>query len=203
MSAMLVSIIGPVAVGKTTLAEFLARELPAELIREAYAENPFLAASYDGDVQAQLPAQLYFLMSRAGQLSTLNWPGDGAFVSDYGFCQDAIFAGLNLAGDEFEVYEKVLTGVTPLIHQPQAMIHLDASVETLTKRIERRGRRYERAMTAEFLEKLRSGCEQAARAATCPVLRLDCDKVDLLDSSARAAIVDELSSVSNLGGTKR
>ena len=203
MSATLISIIGPVAVGKTTLAEFLTRELPAELIREAYAENPFLAASYDGDVQARLPAQLFFLMSRAGQLSTLSWPSDGAFVSDYGFCQDAIFAMLNLATDEFEVYEKVLAGVAPLIHQPQALIHLDASNETLCGRIARRGRRYEQVITPEFLDRLRRGCEQAARGATCPVLRLDCDKVDLLDSIARAAIVDELTSVPGLSGAWR
>ena len=200
MSATLVSIIGPVAAGKTTLAELLARELPAELIREAYAENPFLAASYDGDIQARLPAQLYFLMSRAGQLSALNWPSDGAFVSDYGYCQDAIFAMLNLTADEFDVYEKVLAGVTPLIHQPQAMIHLDASNDTLCERIARRGRRYERVIRAEFLEQLRSGCDQAAREATCPVIRLDCDKVDLLDSSSRRAIIDELSQATNLGG---
>ena len=192
MSAMLVSIIGPVAVGKTTLAEFLARELPAKLIREAYAENPFLAASYDGDVGASLPAQLFFLMSRAGQLPSLNWPDAGTFVSDYGFCQDAIFARLNLTAKEFKIYEKVLASVAPLIHQPQALIQLDASSETLRSRIEQRGRGYERVMQAEFLEGLRSGCEQAARQATCPVIQLDCDKIDLLDSSVRAAIVDEL-----------
>ena len=68
MSAALISIIGPPAVGKTTLAALLAAKLPAELIREDYAGNPFLADSYAGSEQARLPGQLYFLLSRVGQL---------------------------------------------------------------------------------------------------------------------------------------
>ncbi|RKY23662.1 MAG: deoxynucleoside kinase, partial [Planctomycetota bacterium] len=41
MAAKLISIIGPVAVGKTTLAECLAAQLPAEILYEDYAGNPF------------------------------------------------------------------------------------------------------------------------------------------------------------------
>ena len=96
MSAKLVSIIGPVASGKTLLAEKLSAELPAGLIREDYAGNPFLADSWAGQDDKLLAGQLYFLMSRVKQLALSAWPDDGTFVSDYGFCQDRIFAEIRL-----------------------------------------------------------------------------------------------------------
>ena len=45
MAATLISIIGPPASGKTTLAESLCADLEAELVREDYAGNAFLADS--------------------------------------------------------------------------------------------------------------------------------------------------------------
>ena len=78
MAAALISIIGPPASGKTTMAHWLAEALPGRLILEDYAGNPFLPGSYQGREELALPAQLYFLFSRVSQLNREAWAGQGA-----------------------------------------------------------------------------------------------------------------------------
>ena len=183
MAATLISIIGPPASGKTTLAQSLCAHLAAELVREDYAGNPFLADSYMGKDEARLPGQLYFLVSRAGQLSRASWPQRGVRVSDYGFCQDRIFAQLKLNADELAIYEPLRARLEKLIHPPDLLIRLTASPQVLLGRIADRGREFERVMTAEFLESIDGLYARAAGEAKCEVLAVDTGQTDFRSDS--------------------
>lgn len=189
MSAKLISIIGPVAVGKTTLAECLAAALPAELICEDYAGNPFLAESFTGRDELMLPSQLYFLLSRAKQLSEAAWPGAGLFVSDYGFSQDRIFASAKLSAADLKTYDYVSSRLSRTIRQPDVMIHIDASVETLRRRIAGRDRSYEKTFTKNFLETLRLENAKITAPQNCKMIRLNSDKTDFRQPAERAKII--------------
>jgi deoxyadenosine/deoxycytidine kinase len=197
----LISVIGPPAVGKTTLAERLAAELSAELLREDYAGNPFLADAYGGVAQARLPSQLYFLMSRVGQLSLLAWPAGGVRVTDYGFCQDRIFARATLSEDDWKVYERTAVHLGRLIKPPDVLIHLDADEATLLARMAARGRPHERFITAEFLSAMRRSYSQASEQVDCRVLRADAGRTDLRTAAACAPLVEQVRSA--LGGAGR
>ncbi len=175
----MISIVGPPAAGKTTLAEAMARLLPAELIREDYKGNPFLADSYGGQSQSLLPGQLYFLMSRVGQLSAASWPHAGLAVSDYGFLQDRIFACARLGSDDLRLYDRIARRVEGLVRPPDVLIHLEAPEQVLLERIAARGRKFESSMTAEFLSALKNAYNEAVAGAKCPVIRVDCQAVDL------------------------
>lgn len=188
MTASLISIIGPPTSGKTTLAEHLADELPARLIREDYAGNPFLAESYMGSPDARLPGQLYFLLSRVKQLYKADFPAKGLVVSDYGFCQDRIYARLRLTEVDFHVYQGIAARVGQLVQPPKLMIHLDAPAETLLERIARRGRDYEKVMTERFLSDMRADCQTASADAHCPVMTVDTDSLDIRDSGQLAEL---------------
>jgi len=107
VSAKLISIIGPVGVGKTTLAQKLSEELPALVIYEDYSGNPFHAPSCQGREDLWLPSQIYFINSRAKQLCSTHWPTTGVFISDYGFCQDKIFAEAKLTGAGLDAYHYI------------------------------------------------------------------------------------------------
>ena len=178
MAATLISIIGPPASGKTTLAESLCAHLAAELVREDYAGNPFLADSYLGKDEARLPGQLYFLVSRVGQLSRASWPARGVRISDYGFCQDRVFAQLKLSAEELAMYEPIRARLENLVHPPDLLIRLTASPRVLLARIADRGREFERVMTAEFLESIDGMYARAAGEAKCKVLVLDSAQTD-------------------------
>ncbi len=192
MTATLISIIGPPAAGKTTLAEWLAEALPAKLIREDYAGNPFLADSYAGQEQAQLPGQLYFLMSRVEQLAISSWPESGVFVSDYGFCQDRIYARARLSEDDFRLYSRVAKRLEGLVHPPDIVIHLDASEDALLERIARRGRDFEKAMTREFLAAMRDEYNKFEAQAGCPIIAIDTEQTNMMDDPKRRAVLAEL-----------
>lgn len=192
MSARLISLIGAPAAGKTTLAQRLSEELAAGLILEDYAGNPFLAESYAGKAQAKLPGQLYFLMSRVGQLSRLSWPAEGLVVSDYAFCQDRIFARLGLEGSDLRTYEKLARRVDGLVHEPDMVVFLAADASTLLRRIAHRGRGFEQALTGGFLETIQRAYEEAVAELTCPVIRVDCGRTDLRQGDERAALIEEI-----------
>lgn len=192
MSAALVSIIGPPAVGKTTLAHHLAAELPAGLIIEDYAGNPFLADSYAGRAEAHLPAQLYFLLSRVAQFREASWPQEGIFVSDYGFCQDRIYAGLRLSSEDWRLYDLLAKRMEEMVRLPDLLIGLDAAEEVLLARIAQRGRTFERTMTADFLAAMRKAYNGVARSAGCPVVTVDCGRTDLRRAEARGALLAEI-----------
>jgi deoxyguanosine kinase len=189
VGAALVSIIGPPAVGKTTAAEWLAEALPAVLVREDYAGNPFLSDSYLGRIEFRLPAQLYFLFSRVSQLDRRRWPAQALVVSDYGYCQDAVYAERNLAAEDLAVYRRLAGAADDAVKRPDVLIHLDGEEGTLLRRIALRGRQYERTFSAEFLGSMREAYRRLVERADCPVLAVDIDREDLLDSAARAALL--------------
>jgi len=194
VTASLISVIGPPAVGKTTLAEWLAAAMPAMLIRENFADNPFLADSYTAGRQICLPAQLHFLISRVGQLSRAGWPADGAVVTDYGFCQDRIYAAMKLDAGELALYDQLAARLGGLVVAPSVVIHLDASVGTLKSRIVARGRVFERAMDEAFLSHMRRAYDNIDAELPCPVIRADCDTVDLLLPRARRRLLQQVRS---------
>ncbi|MHC4294843.1 MAG: deoxynucleoside kinase [Planctomycetota bacterium] len=189
MSASLISVVGAPAAGKTTVAECIAAELPAQLIREDYAGNPFLADSYAAAEDARLPAQFYFLFSRLTQLAEARWAKEGIFVSDYGFCQDRLFAKARLSEEDFRIYRRMADPVAELVHGADLIISLDASVETLLKRIAERGRNYERALTREFLAGMRAEYEGISDRVQCPVIDVDTETLDVREAAQREQLI--------------
>ncbi len=192
MSASLISIIGPPAVGKTTLARHLARDMGGALICEDFEGNPFLADSYLGRREACLPAQLFFLLSRVNQLSSANWPAKGLVVSDYGFCQDRIYASAKLSDQEMAIYRGVAGRLEGLVRPADMIVHLDAPEAVLELRISDRGREYEKAMTPEFLHEMRMAYNDVDRTVDCPVIRVDTDAADLRDAEARGELIAQI-----------
>lgn len=189
MKARLISIIGPPGAGKTTLAQALAAELPAMLLCEPYAQNPFLEAACAGDASARLPGQVFFLVSRAGQLSRRTWPAGGWVVSDYAYCQDRVFAEMSLTGEDLRVYDGLAARFEPDIVSPDVLIHLDADVPVLLDRIARRGRPFERNLGGDKLVGLRSAYARLMACAACRVLSVDTAASDLRDAATRRELI--------------
>ncbi len=164
------------------------------MVREDYAGNPFLADGYGGVAQARLPSQLYFLISRVGQLSLLGWPEQGVRVTDYGFCQDRIFARATLSQADWATYEHTAARLGRLVKPPNVLIHLDADEAALLSRIAVRGRAHEQFFTAEFLSALRQAYAQAADQVGCAVLRVDTVAADLRAAAACIPLVAQVRS---------
>ena len=147
---------GPIGVGKTTLARRLASTFDSDLMLELPAENPFLERFYEDPKAAALPTQLHFLFQRARQMEMLMQADlfRPVQVSDFLLEKDRLFARLNLDNDEFNLYEQVYQSLTLDSPVPDLVIYLQAPIETLLRRIERRGINYERAITEDYLKRI-------------------------------------------------
>ena len=147
---------GPIGVGKTTLARKLADSFGSDLLLECADENPFLEKFYENPQAAALPTQLYFLLQRAKQLRDIKQADmfNPVRVSDYLIDKDRLFAELTLDPDERDLYEQVYSSLTFDVPQPDLVIYLQAPVEVLLERIEKRGIAHERIIEAAYLERL-------------------------------------------------
>ena len=148
---------GVIGVGKTTLARLLQGAFEAEVLLEVFEENPFLSNFYSDRSRYAFQTQIFFLMSRYHQQNKVI-PGALAaginLISDYTFDKDALFAGINIEGDELEVYHKVHSALADKIPSPDMVLYLKASLETLMDRITHRDRSYERNMDPAYISEL-------------------------------------------------
>ncbi len=147
---------GPIGVGKTSLAQRLADSLGGELLLEQVADNPFLERFYRKERNAALPAQLYFLFQRARQLEELRQSDlfSRVRVADFHMDKDRLFAAVNLDPEELSLYEQMYERMDIEPPTPDLVIYLQATVDALMRRIDRRGVPHERFIDRSYLERL-------------------------------------------------
>lgn len=147
---------GPIGVGKTSLAKRLASSFNYEMLLEQAEENPFLDRFYQNPQQHALATQLFFLFQRAQQLQQLrqNDLFEPVRVADFLIEKDKLFAKLNLDADEFQLYENVYKHLTLEAPTPDLVIYLQAPVDVLMQRIQRRGIASEQLIREDYLKRL-------------------------------------------------
>ncbi len=182
---------GVIGVGKTTLARLLRPHFQAELLLEAFEENPFLSDFYGDRARYAFQTQIFFLLSRYRQqqgVSSLYQ--QRSLLSDYFFAKDPLFARLNLGGDELVMYERLYETLAQHIAQPDLVIYLRASTDTLMARIAMRDRPYERQMEPGYIEALRQAYEALfSNYDTTSLLLLETDELDFV---RRPSDLDEI-----------
>jgi len=160
---MYIAIEGVIGVGKTTLARLLRPMLEAEILLEIFEENPFLSDFYSDRARYAFQTQIFFLLSRYHQQrrSVPELLGAGkSLISDYTFAKDALFARINLKGDELAVYYKVHEALGEKIPRPDLIVYLRADTSVLMQRIALRDRPYERNMEHDYIEVLNRAYEE-------------------------------------------
>lgn len=171
-SRKLISVIGPMAAGKTFVAERLSSDLGAEIVYEDYASNPFIAAASSMGDKWALPSQIYFILSRVEQLAPYLM-SSGVVVSDYGFCQDRLYAEILLEGNDLKAYHQLFSRFESLICPPSIIVHVDAPLDILVDRIKDRGRDFEADIDHDFLRKLRDSHFDLSVPPDCVMLNYD------------------------------
>jgi deoxyguanosine kinase len=154
---MYVAIEGVIGVGKTTLARLLQPLFQAGLVLEVFEENPFLSDFYSDRQRYAFQTQIFFLLSRYHQqrrsVPEILMQGD-PLISDYTFAKDALFARINLVGDELEMYYRVHDALAEKIPLPDLIVYLRADTDVLMQRISSRDRPYERNMERDYINQL-------------------------------------------------
>ncbi len=183
LNPMYISIEGVIGVGKTTLARLLQPIFEAELLLEVFEENPFLSDFYSDRERYAFQTQIFFLLSRYHQQRRVvpdALARGTSLIADYTFEKDALFARINLKGDELDMYYRVHEALAEKVPVPELVVYLRASTETLMQRIASRDRPYERNIEVNYIDALNKEydrfftCEQRS----CPVLCIETDELD-------------------------
>ncbi|MEM7083638.1 MAG: deoxynucleoside kinase [Pseudomonadota bacterium] len=151
-----IAIEGPIGVGKTSLARRLADTYDCDLVLEEPQDNPFLERFYQDRQSNALATQLHFLFQRSRQCQQMRQADmfDPVRVSDFMLDKDQLFAQLTLDNEEYKLYELVYERLAIDAPQPDLVIYLQATVDTLLKRIATRGIEYEQTIESTYLRDL-------------------------------------------------
>jgi deoxyguanosine kinase len=194
---MYVAIEGVIGVGKTSLARLLRPMFEAEILLEIFEENPFLSDFYADRERYAFQTQIFFLLSRyhqqRGSVPDLLAAGK-SLISDYTFAKDALFARINLKGDELDVYYKVHEALGEKIPKPDLIVYLRATTPVLMQRIAQRDRSYERNMELDYIDRLNRAYEEffARPYDGVPVLPVDTNTLNFIQNP------DHLRQIANL-----
>jgi deoxyguanosine kinase len=190
---MYIAFEGVIGVGKTTLARLLQPAFESELLLEVFEENPFLSDFYSDRARYAFQTQIFFLLSRyRQQRDTVNTAlSQGkTLISDYTFTKDALFARINLHGDELEMYHRVHEALAEKIPTPDLTVYLFADTDMLMQRITLRDRTYERSMERAYIAELSAAYEDFFSGQDGPSLRIDTTSLDILQNPDHLKLIE-------------
>ena len=193
---MYVAIEGVIGVGKTTLARLLQPAFNAEIILEVFEENPFLSDFYGDRERYAFQTQIFFLLSRDHQqrLTITDLVATGKnLIADYTFAKDALFARINLKGDELEMYHKVHEALAEKIQKPDLLVYLQATTDTLMQRIAFRDRPYERQMERAYIHELNLAYDEffSKPFDHTPVLTIDSNNLNIIQNPEHLKLIED------------
>lgn len=162
---MHIAIAGNIGSGKTTLTELLSKHFHWEPHYESVDDNPYLHSFYEDMQRWSFNLQIYFLNTRFKQVVNIRKSGK-TVIQDRTIYEDArIFApnlhSMNLMSTrDFENYLSLFELISSFIQPPDLLIYLRATVPTLVKQIQKRGREYESAIRLDYLKNLNERYEE-------------------------------------------
>lgn len=192
---MYIAIEGVIGVGKTTLARLLQPAFEADVLLEVFEENPFLSDFYGDRARYAFQTQIFFLLSRYRQQNN-NVPNilaaGKSLIADYTFAKDSLFAGINLKGDELEMYYKVHEALGEKIPKPDLLVYLQATTDTLMQRIAFRDRSYERQMERSYIDELNVAYEEffSKPFDHTPILKIDSNELNIIQNAEHIKLIE-------------
>ncbi|MFO7867802.1 MAG: deoxynucleoside kinase [Bacteroidales bacterium] len=185
---MHVAIAGNIGVGKSTLAGLLGKHYKWEVNYENVDDNPYLDDFYKDMKAWAFNVQIYFLQSRLHHIMKIHKSGKNV-IQDRTIYEDAYIFAPNLHGMElmatrdFETYFSLFRQVEKLVQPPDLLIYLKASIPTLVKRIQTKGREYENTIRIDYLESLNKRYETWIKSYDSgKILIIDTDSINFIDN---------------------
>ncbi len=156
---MHIAVSGNIGAGKTTITELLAKHYNWVAHYETVDNNPYLNDFYEDMQRWSFNLQVYFLNSRFNQVLEIRNSGK-TVIQDRTIYEDAFIFAPNLhtmglmTKRDFDNYFGLFQLMAKLVQAPDLLIYLRASVPTLVKQIQQRGRKYENTIRLDYLNRL-------------------------------------------------
>jgi deoxyadenosine/deoxycytidine kinase len=179
-----IAVEGPIGAGKTSLVNLLAKRFRGTKILED-VDNPFLTEFYKDKRGAAFRCQLFFLLSRYDQQRSISQRDlfTELILTDYTFPKDKIFAYLTLEDSELMIYNRLYEMLYESVPRPDLVIYLQASLDTLLKRVKKRGKAYEKSISQEYLKEISDAYSHYFyRYDETPLLVVNTNEIDFVNT---------------------
>ncbi len=188
---------GNIGAGKTTLASRISGQFNARLILEHFDDNPFLPKFYNDPDKYSFPLELSFLVNSYKQLrNELATPDlfKSFTVADYYFMKSLVFASSTLSGEEYNLYRQIFYLTYGSVPRPDLYVYLHLNTGRVMDNIEKRGRKYEKTITTEYLLKIQNSYFMFFKQnREYKYLVIDINKIDFVaDEKDYAKIIDTI-----------
>ena len=197
---------GPIGAGKSSLTSILAKYLGTKPFYESVDNNPVLPLFYADPKKYAFLLQVFFLNTRFRSIKDALT--DDNNVLDRSIYEDALFFQMNAdigraTKEEVDTYYELLNNMMgELKHMPKKnpdlLVHIKVSYDTMIKRIQKRGRPYEQLSYDATLEDyykrlLRYYKPWYEKYDYSPKMEIEGDKLDFMtDDHAREIVLDQI-----------
>ncbi len=195
-----IAVEGPIGVGKTSLATLLSQHYKFQLLNEIVYEHPFLDKFYD-DIDAwAFQTEMFFLTNRYKQLTDIEkdyLSNDQSIISDYHLFKNLIFSQMTLNEKQHDKFEKIYHILEEDLPQPNVLIVLNGSLDTVVTRIKKRNRHFEQNIDPNYLstliESYRNYTKRLKTTTSLPIIEINADDVDFIKNPEQLdTIINEI-----------
>ncbi len=196
-----VSIAGNIGAGKSSLTRLLSDYFKWKAFYEQVDDNPYLSDFYEDMRRWSFNLQVFFLSNRFNhqrEIEALPY----SVVQDRTIYEDAEIFARNLhemglmSERDYANYVDLYAIMTSYLQAPDLLVYLRASVPTLVRHIQSRGREFESSIRIEYLEKLHDHYEDwLERYDKGPKLIIEADEIDFVNNDDdRLAVIGQIES---------
>jgi deoxyadenosine/deoxycytidine kinase len=200
---LIIGLHGAVGSGKTELGRLLKRQLGLDHFEEKFPENPYLRLFYGNPSGFSYLMECWFLEAKVKQMRSIpETAKEKGVVIDPALWQDAeIYAWVHhrrgwMTDNQYKDYLDRYEGYCHYydLPTPDMVIFIQASTETIKKRIRKRNRPYEIMMLRQFpdyFSEIASRAEEWARenCHQVPIVTIDSDNHNYVVNPATQALV--------------
>ena len=172
-----IAIEGNIGVGKTTLAEFLAKHFKGSLLLEEFAENKFLKLFYQRKDYA-FQNEMQFLLDRSLQMNTFFDQDHSIIFSDFHIEKSLVFSKMNLSKSNYCIVENIHQSLFKNFPKPEMLIFLDSDIEEISKNIKSRNRDFEKHIGTEYLENLIKNYNFWLNKLKIPIIKINSKSIN-------------------------
>jgi deoxyadenosine/deoxycytidine kinase len=187
-----VAVAGNIGAGKSTLTQILADAFGWAPFFESVDDNPYLSDFYGDMRRWSFNLQVYFLSSRFQHQRSIEDAGRSV-VQDRSIYEDVEIFARNLHemdlmdGRDHENYRALFEIMTGYLQPPDLLVYLRASVPTLVRHIQSRGREFEAGIRLDYLERLNGLYEDWIRRYPHPKMVVETDDLDFVNEDEHRA----------------
>ncbi|MEM6782758.1 MAG: deoxynucleoside kinase [Bacteroidota bacterium] len=195
-----VAIAGNIGAGKSSLTRVLSDYFKWEAFYERVDDNPYLSDFYADMNRWSFNLQVFFLSSRFEHQQSIE-RAPHSVVQDRSIYEDVEIFARNLhdmglmATRDYDNYRALFHIMTSYLRPPDLLVYLRASVPTLVRQIQSRGREFESSIRIDYLERLNGLYEDWIDRYEAPRLIVETDGLDFVNEEAdRFEIISRIES---------